>query len=186
MLNWFCNKMCFQKTMKIKKIELVSKSIWNESVFLRQSTTNGNDAISDSDLQWLLDRHRDGRHQYQDEDEDPRDHLRRGRQHVHGPCQRMRSQAWPRHPQDRDVLVRLSRKRQLACAQMDRIHWQLVQRSAARTRHHAIHVQQWSHASGAWRHVEQRRGHLNTSSGWSKRDIQDQDKKQKKNKKHFF
>ena len=178
--------MWFQKSMQIKKIELVSKSIWNESVIPHNDyKDNYDDSDSDSDLQWLLDRHRDGRYS-KDEDEDPCDYLRRRRQRIRWMCQWMRREARTRPFEDRDVLVRLPWRRQFPCSQMDWIHGQLVRRPFARTRHDAIHVQQWSHGGRTWWDVEQWCSHLNTSSNFCKERYSRQNTKTNKNKKHFF
>jgi len=101
----------------------------------------------DSNLQRILGCHRDGC--YQDEDEDPGDNLRRGWQHVHGPCQRMRREARTRHPQDCNLHHRVYGRRQFTPHEVDRIHWQLVRWSATWTRRDAKDVRQWSHGSRA-------------------------------------
>jgi len=99
----------------------------------------------DSNLQRILVCHRDGRHQ----GEDPCDSLRRGWQHVHGPCQRMRREARTRPSEDRNLHHWLHGRRQFTPHEVDRIHWQLVRRSSTWTRRDAQDVRQWSRAGGA-------------------------------------
>ena len=168
--------MWFQKSIQIKKnwIDFKKHLKWISV------STYDNDNYDDSDLQWILDHHCHGRHSHP---QDPGDHLRRRRQHVRWPCQRMRGQAWRRNLEDCHVSLWMHGRRQFARSQMDWVHWQLVRRTATWTWYNAPHVQQWSHGGGAWRHVEPRGSHLICT----RRDTEiAKPNNQKKTKKTFF